>query len=61
MIVNTEKLFKAAYGRYAIGAYNINNLEQTVGLFKGMKGCFTTGGGGWGGGGATVVRKRWLR
>ncbi len=35
MIVNTEKLFKAAYGRYAIGAYNINNLEQTVGLFKG--------------------------
>lgn len=35
MIVNTEKLFKAAYGRYAIGAYNINNLEQTVGLFRG--------------------------
>jgi fructose-bisphosphate aldolase, class II len=35
MIVNTEKLFKAAYGRYAIGAYNINNLEQTAGLFRG--------------------------
>ena len=35
MIVNTAKLFKAAYGRYAIGAYNINNLEQTVGLFRG--------------------------
>jgi fructose-bisphosphate aldolase class II len=28
-------LFKIAYGRYALGAYNINNLEQTVGLFKG--------------------------
>src|SRR5512137_124064 len=35
MIVNTEKLFRAAYGKYAIGAYNINNLEQTVGLFRG--------------------------
>ena len=35
MIVTTEKLFKVAYGRFAIGAYNINNLEQAVGLFKG--------------------------
>ncbi|MBI9045865.1 MAG: ketose-bisphosphate aldolase [Anaerolineaceae bacterium] len=35
MIVNTNKLFKAAYGKYAIGAYNINNLEQTMGLFRG--------------------------
>lgn len=35
MIVTTEKLFKAAYGKYAIGAYNINNLEQTMGLFRG--------------------------
>ncbi|MDW7755793.1 MAG: ketose-bisphosphate aldolase [Brevefilum sp.] len=35
MIVTTKKLFKAAYGKYAIGAYNINNLEQTVGLFRG--------------------------
>ncbi len=35
MIVNTARLFKAAYGRYAVGAYNINNLEQTVGLFRG--------------------------
>ncbi len=26
---------KHAYGKYAIGAYNINNLEQTVGLFRG--------------------------
>ena len=35
MIVTTKKLFEAAYGKYAIGAYNINNLEQTMGLFKG--------------------------
>lgn len=35
MIVTTTKLFEAAYGKYAIGAYNINNLEQTMGLFKG--------------------------
>ncbi len=35
MIVNTRALFKHAYGRYAIGAYNINNLEQTMGLFRG--------------------------
>jgi len=35
MIVTTKKLFEAAYGKYAIGAYNINNLEQSMGLFKG--------------------------
>jgi fructose-bisphosphate aldolase class II len=35
MIVPTKKLFEAAYGKYAIGAYNINNLEQTMGLFRG--------------------------
>lgn len=35
MIVTTAKLFEAAYGKYAIGAYNINNLEQTMGLFQG--------------------------
>lgn len=35
MIVTTKKLFEAAYGKYAIGAYNINNLEQTMGLFSG--------------------------
>jgi fructose-bisphosphate aldolase class II len=35
MIVNTKKLFEAAYGKYAIGAYNINNLEQCMGLFRG--------------------------
>src|SRR4030042_4955859 len=35
MIVTTKKLFSAAYGKYAIGAFNINNLEQTMGLFRG--------------------------
>jgi fructose-bisphosphate aldolase class II len=35
MIVNTGQLFKVAYGKFAIGAYNINNMEQTQGLFKG--------------------------
>jgi fructose-bisphosphate aldolase, class II len=35
MIVTTKKLFEAAYGKYAIGAYNINNVEQTMGLFQG--------------------------
>ncbi|PKO06140.1 MAG: fructose-bisphosphate aldolase [Chloroflexi bacterium HGW-Chloroflexi-3] len=35
MIVTTKKLFDLAYGKYAIGAYNINNVEQTMGLFRG--------------------------
>ena len=38
MIVTTKELFKHAYGKYAVGAYNINNLEQTVGLFRGNLG-----------------------
>lgn len=38
MIVTTKELFQNAYGRYAVGAYNINNLEQTVGLFRGNLG-----------------------
>ncbi len=35
MIVTTKKLFEVAYGKFAVGAYNINNMEQTLGLFKG--------------------------
>jgi fructose-bisphosphate aldolase, class II len=35
MIVSTVELFKHAYGKYAVGAYNINNAEQTMGLFRG--------------------------
>jgi len=38
MIVTTTKLFEHAYGKYAVGAYNINNLEQTIGLFRGNLG-----------------------
>ncbi len=35
MIITTAQLFKHAYGKYAVGAYNINNAEQAIGLFKG--------------------------
>jgi fructose-bisphosphate aldolase class II len=35
MIVTTKELFRIAYGRFAIGAYNINNMEQALGLFQG--------------------------
>ena len=35
MIVTTAELSKHAYGKYAVGAYNINNMEQTMGLFRG--------------------------
>ena len=35
MIVTTAQLFQHAYGKYAVGAYNINNAEQAMGLFKG--------------------------
>jgi len=35
MIVTTKQLFKHAYGKYAVGAYNINNAEQVMGLFRG--------------------------
>ena len=35
MIVTTKQLFEQAYGKYALGAYNINNAEQAMGLFRG--------------------------
>jgi fructose-bisphosphate aldolase class II len=35
MIVTTKELFRVAYGKFAIGAYNINNMEQCIGLFQG--------------------------
>ncbi len=35
MIVTTSDLYEVAYGRFAIGAYNINNMEQALGLFEG--------------------------
>jgi fructose-bisphosphate aldolase class II len=37
MIVTTAELYKVAYGKFALGAYNINNLEQTNGLFEGCQ------------------------
>ena len=33
MIVTTAQLYKVAYGKFAVGAYNINNMEQLLGLF----------------------------
>ena len=35
MIVTTQDLYKVAYGKFAVGAYNINNADQCMGLFKG--------------------------
>ncbi len=35
MIVTTAYLYKVAYGQFAVGAYNINNMEQLLGLFRG--------------------------
>src|SRR5438552_1390571 len=35
MRVATLELLKAAYGRFALGAYNVCNLEQIHGLFRG--------------------------
>lgn len=35
MIITTKELFQVAYGRFAVGAYNINNMEQCLGLFRG--------------------------
>lgn len=35
MIVTTRELFEIAYGKFAVGAYNINNMEQALGLFQG--------------------------
>jgi fructose-bisphosphate aldolase class II len=35
MIVTTAQLYKVAYGKFAGGAYNINNMEQCLGLLRG--------------------------
>lgn len=37
MIVTTQQLYDVAYGRFAVGAYNINNMEQALGLFEGHR------------------------
>lgn len=35
MLGASSKLFRLAYGRYAIGAYSVNSLEQIIGIFMG--------------------------
>jgi fructose-bisphosphate aldolase class II len=35
MIVTTAQLYEVAYGKFAVDAYNINNMEQLLGLFRG--------------------------
>ncbi len=35
MIVTTKALYAPAYGRYAIGHFNVANMEQVLGLFQG--------------------------
>jgi fructose-bisphosphate aldolase class II len=35
MIVTTKQLYNVAYGKFAVGAYNVNNMEQILGLFRG--------------------------
>jgi hypothetical protein len=37
MIVPTFAFYKLAYSKYAIGASNMNNLVQILGLFKGKR------------------------
>ena len=37
MRLRTIELMKAAYGRYAIGAFNVCNMEQIHGLFRGAQ------------------------
>src|ERR1700716_64718 len=37
MIVTTAQLYKVPYGKFAVGAYNINNMEQLLGLFRGCE------------------------
>lgn len=35
MIVTTAALYRIAYGDFALGAFNVNNMEQVLGLFEG--------------------------
>lgn len=36
MRLATIDLLRAAYGRHAVGAFNVSNLEQVHGLFRGV-------------------------
>jgi fructose-bisphosphate aldolase class II len=35
MLVNTSGLARVTYGRFAVGAFSVNTLEQVVGAFRG--------------------------
>src|SRR5947208_15693882 len=35
MIVTTAQLYEVSSGKFAVGTYNINNMEQSLGLFRG--------------------------
>src|SRR5438552_18980156 len=35
MIVTTAQLYKVAYAKFAVGGYNMNTMEQCLGLFSG--------------------------
>jgi len=35
MIVTTAQLYKVAYGKFAVRDYNNNNMEKSLGLFRG--------------------------
>lgn len=37
MRVTTGELYRIAYGEFALGAYNVNNMEQILGLFEGHR------------------------
>ncbi len=37
MMVTTGELYRIAYGAFALGAYNVNNMEQVLGLFEGHR------------------------
>lgn len=37
MRVTTGELYRICYGEFAIGAYNVNNMEQLRGLFEGHR------------------------
>jgi hypothetical protein len=34
MIVTTAQLYQVTYSKFAVGACNINNMEQCLGLFR---------------------------
>lgn len=35
MLVPAQALLQAAYGRFIVGAYNVQNMEQALGVFRG--------------------------